>query len=144
MGDENRGSITYENLPNELQGGERVLIDDGKIELCVERCEEKAVVCTVIHGGVVSDRKSINLPNTRLSLPYLSEQDKSDLLFGIAQDMDYIAASFVRSKEDVIALRKFVDYNGGHRIRGQRDEQMPHITQSKDSSAHFSYSPRWA
>ena len=117
LGDGNQASITYEKLPQEVAGGEAILIDDGKIELRVERSEGTRVICTVVHGGMVSDRKSINIPNTRLSLPYLSEQDREDLLFGIEQDVDYIAASFTRSKEDVIALRKFVDYNGGHGIR---------------------------
>lgn len=117
LGDGSQASITYEKLPEEVAGGEAILIDDGRIELRVERSEETRVICTVVHGGVVSDRKSINIPNTRLSLPYLSEQDREDLLFGIEQDVDYIAASFTRSKEDVIALRKFVDYNGGHGIR---------------------------
>lgn len=83
----------------------------------MDSCGRTEVRCTVVHGGVVSNKKSINLPNSRLKLPYLSEQDKSDLLFGISQDVDYIAASFTRSKEDVIALRKFINYNGGHGIR---------------------------
>ncbi len=117
LGDETRASITYRNLPEELSGGESILIDDGKLELRVDSCGGTEVRCTVVHGGVVSNKKSINLPNSRLKLPYLSEQDKSDLLFGISQDVDYIAASFTRSKEDVIALRKFINYNGGHGIR---------------------------
>lgn len=116
-GDATRASITYEKLPGELQGGESILIDDGKLELRVTGCTEHEVLCTVVHGGIVSDRKSINLPNTRLGLPFLSDQDKDDLLFGIAQDVDYIAASFTRSKDDVIAMRKFINYNGGHSIR---------------------------
>ena len=117
LGNAQKASITYENLPQELHGGEAILIDDGKLELRVEAFTDTEIRCTVVHGGVVSDRKSINLPHTRLSLPYLSEQDKSDLLFGISHDVDYIAASFVRSKEDVVALRKFINYNGGHSIR---------------------------
>ena len=117
LGDETRASITYRNRPEELSGGESILIDDGKLELRVDSCGGTEVRCTVVHGGVVSNKKSINLPNSRLKLPYLSEQDKSDLLFGISQDVDYIAASFTRSKEDVIALRKFINYNGGHGIR---------------------------
>ena len=112
-----RASITYRDLPKELRGGERILIDDGKLELQVKQCGEQEICCRVVHGGVVKDRKSINIPLSRLSLPYLSEQDKSDLLFGIEQDVDYVAASFVRSRDDVVALRKFLDYNGGHSIR---------------------------
>ncbi len=116
-GDGERASITYRDLPRELHGGERILIDDGKLELVAESCTETAICCRVVHGGIVRDRKSINIPHSRLSLPYLSEQDQSDLLFGIEQDVDYVAASFTRSRDDVVALRKFLDYNGGHSIR---------------------------
>ena len=116
-GDAHRATITYQNLPKELHGGEAILIDDGKLDLRVESCTDTEIRCTVVHGGIVRNRKSINIPHSRLSLPYLSEQDKSDILFGIEQDVDYIAASFTRSKEDVVALRKFIDYNGGHNIR---------------------------
>ena len=112
-----RASITYRDLPKELHGGETILIDDGKLELQVASCTDREIHCTVVHGGVVRNRKSINVPRSRLSLPYLSEQDKADLLFGIQQDVDYVAASFTRCREDVVALRKFLDYNGGHSIR---------------------------
>lgn len=116
-GDENAVSITYKELPGQLRTGQRILIDDGKIILTVKKQTDFEIVCTVVAGGTLTGRKSINIPNTHLNLPYLSEVDKKDLLFGIEQDIDFIAASFVRSKDDVIALRKFVDYNGGHNIR---------------------------
>ena len=116
-GTSERASITYRDLPKDLKGGERILIDDGKLELRVDHCTESEVHCVVVHGGIVRNRKSINIPHSRLSLPYLSEQDKNDVLFGIQQNVDYIAASFTRNKEDVISLRKFLDYNGGHSIK---------------------------
>ena len=116
-GTSERASITYRDLPKDLKGGERILIDDGKLELRVDHCTESEVHCVVVHGGIVRNRKSINIPHSRLSLPYLSEQDKNDILFGIQQDVDYIAASFTRNKEDVISLRKFLDYHGGHDIK---------------------------
>lgn len=116
MGNSERVSITYKKLPEELNVGNKVLIDDGHIELCVEEIKLGEVVCRVVRGGVVSNHKGVNIPYVHLDMPYLSEQDKADLLFGIEQDVDFIAASFVRSKEDVIALRKFLDYNGGHDI----------------------------
>ncbi len=116
-GDESKAAITYAKLPKEVSVGDRILIDDGKIHLEVTDTTDTDIICRVLHGGVLSNHKSINIPNIRLSLPYLSEQDKQDILFGIEQDVDFIAASFTRCKEDVIALRKFLDYNGGHSIR---------------------------
>ena len=116
-GDHTTAAITYPKLPSEVSIGDRILIDDGKIHLEVTNTTDTQIGCRVLHGGVLSNHKSINIPNIRLSLPYLSEQDKLDLLFGIEQDVDFIAASFTRCKEDVIALRKFLDYNGGHSIR---------------------------
>ena len=79
------------------------MIDDGNIELCVKRCTETDVICQVVRGGRISNHKGINVPNVHLDMPFLSEQDQSDIL-GIENDVDFIAASFVRCKEDVIAL----------------------------------------
>ena len=110
-------SMTYKKLPNQVKKGQTILIDDGKIILSVEECCENAVRCRVLEGGVLKSRKSINIPNTHLDMPYMSEKDESDILFGIEHDVDFVAASFVRSKEDVITLRKFIDYHGGHNIR---------------------------
>ena len=117
LGNAEQAAITYDQLPQELSVGDAILIDDGKLKLVVEELAGTDIRCRVIHGGIISNHKSINIPNVRLSLPYLSEQDKADLLFGIEQDVDFIAASFTRSKEDIIALRKFLNYNGGHNIR---------------------------
>ncbi len=116
-GTEARAAITYGKLTEEVKPKDRILIDDGKIHLQVESVTETDIVCRVIHGGTLSNHKSINVPNVSLSIPYLSEADKADLLFGIENDVDFVAASFTRCKEDVIALRKFLDYNGGHNIR---------------------------
>jgi len=110
-------SITCQNLPQQLHTGDRILIDDGRIHLTVESTTETTILCHVDHGGCLSDHKGINLPGISLDMPYLSEQDKRDILFGIENDVDYIAASFVRRPQDVIDLRKFIDYNGGHQIR---------------------------
>ncbi len=116
-GDENKVSISYKDLPSQVKEGNRILLDDGAIVLKVKSTSETDIVCEVVHGGVLGERKGVNVPYVKLSMPYLSEQDKNDLLFGIENDVDFIAASFVRSKEDVIALRKFLDFNGGHSIR---------------------------
>ena len=110
-------SITYTDLPRQLELGTHILIDDGKIRLVVNEVEDTEIHCTVLHGGKVSNRKSINIPKVHLDLPYLSPADEADLIFGIENDVDFIAASFVRCKEDVVALRKFVNYHGGHKIR---------------------------
>lgn len=110
-------SVTYTKLSSQVQIGQTILIDDGKIILTVEECVENAVHCRVVEGGILKSRKSINIPNTHLEMPYMSEKDEQDILFGIEHDVDFVSASFVRSKEDVITLRKFLDYHGGHSIR---------------------------
>lgn len=116
-GDENEVSITYADLPRQLKKGTRILIDDGKIILTVEQSDDTDLVCRVIEGGVLSSRKSINVPNVSIDMPYMSEKDEQDILFGIKHDVDFVAASFVRRKEDVITLRRFIDYHGGHNIK---------------------------
>ena len=110
-------SVTYCDLPARMQPGYRILVDDGKIHLRVDSVEETEINCTVLAGGELRSRKSINVPMVSLDMPYISEQDKKDILFGIEKDVDFIAASFVRRAEDVIALRKLLDYYGGHDIR---------------------------
>ncbi len=110
-------SVTYADLPSQLKSGNFVLIDDGKVRLEVICVTETEIYCKVISGGIVTDRKGINIPGVSLNMPYLSETDKKDIVFGIENDVDFIAASFVRRKEDVIELRKFIDYHGGHSIR---------------------------
>ncbi len=110
-------SITYKELPSQLVRGNRILVDDGKICLEVKKTTDTDIICKVIEGGILKNKKSINIPNIKLNMTYLSEQDKQDLLFGIENDVDFVSASFVRTKDDAIALRKFLDYNGGHDIR---------------------------
>lgn len=116
-GTEQAVTVTYAGMPAELSEGNSILIDDGNIELCVKCCTETDVICQVVRGGRISNHKGINVPNVHLDMPFLSEQDQSDILFGIENDVDFIAASFVRCKEDVIALRKFVDYHGARDLR---------------------------
>ena len=117
MGDKTRAAITFPDLPRQLYAGVRLLLDDGKVAMTVTDTTETDVVCRVDVGGPLSNHKSINIPNFHIDMPYLSEQDKSDLIFGIEQGVDFVAASFVRCKEDVIGLRKFLDYHGGHDIK---------------------------
>ncbi len=117
VGNSERASITYKDLPPQLPIGQKVLMDDGKIILRVESATDTDIVCTVMEGGVLKTHKSVNVPNVSLTMPYISKADEEDILFGIEMGVDFIAASFVRSAQDVIKLRKFVDFHGGHNIR---------------------------
>lgn len=110
-------SVTYNRLYEDLEVGMRVLIDDGLIEMKVEQIDQKNIVCRVINGGTVSDHKGVNVPDVDLSMPYISEKDREDILFGISQDVDFIAASFVQKKEDIIQLRRLLEKNGGSDIK---------------------------
>ena len=117
LGDETKGAISYADLPRQLKVGNKILVDDGKIALEVESVLNNEIHCIVKNGGVISNHKSINVPYVSLDMEYLSEADKADIIFGINEDVDFIAASFVRRKEDVIELRKFLEYNGGMGIK---------------------------
>jgi len=116
-GDSTICSITYKKLPAELKAGDTVLIDDGKIRMTVEQTTGSDIVCTVKTGGQVSNHKGINVPKVHLHMDFLSPVDKADILFGIEKNVDYIAASFVRSGADVRNLRTFLDSNGGRDIK---------------------------
>ncbi|NLG25930.1 MAG: pyruvate kinase, partial [Clostridiales bacterium] len=116
-GDGRIASFSYAELPKRVSPNTLILIDDGNVAMRVQSIDGPDIHCVVKYGGRLSDHKSINVPSVPLHIPYLSANDQSDILFGIENDVDYIAASFVRSKEDVIALRKFIDYNGGHAIK---------------------------
>ena len=116
-GDESIVSITHMNLPQDLGQQTRILIDDGLVELHVESKTETDIITRVVSGGQISDRKGVNVPGVRFSMPYISEKDKDDVLFGIRSGFDYIAASFVRGAEDVQALRQLLDENGGEHVR---------------------------
>lgn len=104
-GDDKIVSITYKDLPKDLKAGARVLIDDGLVEMRADHVSETDIVCTVLNGGRVSNHKGINVPGTKLSMPFISEQDRSDIIFGIENGFDYIAASFTRSAEDILEIR---------------------------------------
>ena len=109
-------SITYPDLYQDVQAGTSILIDDGLIELRVEQTQEQDILCRVLNDGAVSNHKGINVPDVHLSIPYLSDKDKSDIQFGIEQGVDFIAASFVRTADDVQQLRMLLDENGGAHI----------------------------
>ena len=116
VGNQERVSVTYKNLINNLKVGDHVLINNGLIILEVEKLKAPDAICKVLVGGEVSDKKSMNFPNKVMDHAFLSEQDKKDLLFGIKNDVDFVAASFVSVKKDVEDMRKFLDENGGEDI----------------------------
>lgn len=129
LGDASRVSVTYKNLPQDVKAGDTILIDDGLIGLEVKKIQpvsgakENAdgskpmdIVCTVLNGGMVSNKKGVNVPNVELTMPYISEKDYGDIVFGVENDYDFIAASFVRTADDVLAIRKILEEKGGEGI----------------------------
>ena len=116
VGDETRVSVTYENLIDELRVGDRILVNNGLVIFEVTALSGSDAVCRVIAGGELSDKKSMHFPNKVLNQEYLSEQDKSDLLFGIENNVDFVAASFVSRKSDILAIRNFLNENCGEDI----------------------------
>ncbi|MCI5604449.1 MAG: pyruvate kinase [Clostridia bacterium] len=115
-GDETRVSITYNDLPKDVKAGTHILIDDGLIDMEVISIKSNRIVCEVKNGGVISNKKGVNVPNVSLSMPYMSQKDIDDILFGIEQDVDFIAASFVRSADDVMEVKHLLERNGGSDI----------------------------
>ncbi len=115
-GDNTRVSVNYSGLANDLAVGDRVLVNNGLVIFRVSEISGRDVICEVIAGGELSNRKSMSFPNKVLKKEYLSEQDKEDLLFGIQNGVDFVAASFVSSKQDVIDLKNFLAQNGGDSI----------------------------
>ncbi|WP_308783160.1 pyruvate kinase [uncultured Blautia sp.] len=113
QGDEERVSITYKELYKDVKPGDSILIDDGLIGLEVEEIEGSDIHCVVINGGIVSNKKGINLPGVSVNMPFISQKDREDILFGIQEEFDFIAASFTRTADDVLEIRKILDENGG-------------------------------
>lgn len=118
LGNDKEVSVSYQNLPQDVEKGSRILLDDGLIELRVTDIKDGTdIVCSVINSGKISDRKGVNLPGTRISMPYLSETDKNDILFGIKEQFDFIAASFVRTPQDILDIRQVLTQNNGRSIK---------------------------
>lgn len=112
MGTAEKASITYKNLKNDISVGTTILIDDGLIEMQVEEIRGEEIICRVINGGFVSNHKGVNVPGAVLSMPYINETDRGDILFGIEMGYEFIAASFARCKEDILELRQILDAHG--------------------------------
>ncbi|QBQ39984.1 pyruvate kinase [Sphingobacterium psychroaquaticum] len=117
IGDEKRIYITYENFPNDVKENEIILLDDGKLQLRVLSTNHKdSVICEVVHGGVLTSRKGVNLPNTKVSIPSLTEEDLDNLNFALDNGADWIAMSFVRSAEDIVQCKEIIKAKGSHAL----------------------------
>ena len=117
LGTKEKMSISYKQLPYDITDGDRILIDDGLIETIVLSHTETDIVCEVQNSGVVSNRKGINVPGVRLSMPYLSEQDKQDILFGAEVGFDFVAASFTRTGEDIESVKAILSKTASPNIK---------------------------
>ena len=117
IGDEKIASITYKELPKDIKKGDSILIDDGLIELRVESVTGDEIHTRVVNGGFIKSKKGVNVPNVKLRLPSLTEKDIADLKFGVKEDIDFVAASFVRTKEDVLNIRSVLESEGMYNIQ---------------------------
>ena len=116
-GDSSIASVSYKELPNDVKVDSRILIDDGLVELRVDKIEDTEIYTTVSNGGTISSRKGVNVPGIHLNLPALTQRDKEDIRFGVENDIDFIAASFVRSRNDVLEIRKVLEDAGNFDIK---------------------------
>ncbi|HEY0829441.1 MAG TPA: pyruvate kinase [Bacilli bacterium] len=115
LGDVDRISVTYKNLPRVVHTGSTILIDDGLIELRVEEVHGEEIKCRIVNGGQLKSTKGMNVPGVNIDLPGITEKDMKDIIFGIEQDIDFIAASFVRKASDVLEIRELLErYNASH------------------------------
>ena len=116
LGTAERFSITHADLINDVQVGDTILLDDGYVELRINAIDED-IVCTIINDGYVKDRRGVNVPGSILSMPFLSEKDKNDIIWGAEQGVDFVATSFTRRPEDVIEVRALLDAHGGEHVQ---------------------------
>jgi pyruvate kinase len=113
IGDDNRIYITYETFPQDVQPNEIILLDDGKIQMrVIETNRTDTVVCEIVHGGILTSRKGVNLPNTKVSIPSLTEEDLENLKYALDWDVDWIGLSFVRTGQDIIELKRIIAASG--------------------------------
>ncbi len=110
-------SITYKDLPQDVQAGGTIMLDDGLIKLRIEKVTDTDITCTVLNSGKIKTKKGVNVPGVHLSMPYLSQRDRDDIIFGVQQGFDFIAASFVRTAQDVYDIRNLLnEYDSNIRI----------------------------
>lgn len=139
VGDASKVTVSYKNLYQDVVVGTRILLDDGLIELHVTEIKGKDIVCKIINGGKLGNRKGVNIPGAHLKLPALKEKDIQDLKDGARVGFDYVAASFVRNKDDVLAVRKVLDENGGKDVKIickiENQEGIDNVEEIIDNSA---------
>lgn len=117
IGTAEKFSINYSNLAQDVKVNDNLLVDDGKLTLKVINIKGHVITCQALNTHTIKDRRAINIPNVKLSLPFICDKDKADLIFGCQQQVDFVAASFVCSKENILAIRKVLDENGGKHIQ---------------------------
>ncbi|AVQ86030.1 pyruvate kinase [Plesiomonas shigelloides] len=117
IGNKDRVAVTYDGFAADLKEGDTVLVDDGLIGMKVTAVTDKEVICTVLNNGDLGENKGVNLPGVSIQLPALAEKDKRDLVFGCEQGVDFVAASFIRKRDDVLAIREHLKAHGGEKIQ---------------------------
>ena len=117
LGNEGIVSISYKELVHDVKPGDSILIDDGLIGMKVSKVTEKEIYCVVENGGTISNKKGINVPGVSLSMPFISQKDYDDIVFGIEEGFDYIAASFTRTADDILAIRRILEEKGCQHIK---------------------------
>lgn len=132
LGNQEKVTITYKNLKDDIDVGTTILIDDGLIEMVVDEIDEADIICTVVNGGPISNHKGVNVPGAVLSMPYISDVDRSDIMFGCDMGFDFIAASFVRCREDILEVRKILDEHNSHMKIIAKIENMQGIRNLED------------
>ena len=121
VGDETRGYINYDGLNTDVSAGNRILIDDGLIELVVKEVNGPDIVCEVVNGGELGEKKGVNVPNVKIKLPALTDKDKEDIRFGIKQGFDFIAASFVRTADCIREIKDMLEEAGSSHEGDRQD-----------------------
>ncbi|MDE9551768.1 pyruvate kinase PykF [Xenorhabdus bovienii] len=117
IGNQECVAVTYAGLPADLKPGNTILVDDGLIAMTVKSVTETEVICEVLNNGDLGENKGVNLPNVAINLPALAEKDKQDLIFGCEQGVDFVAASFIRKRSDVLEIRDHLKAHGGEHIQ---------------------------
>ncbi|MFZ7132191.1 MAG: pyruvate kinase [Eubacteriales bacterium] len=117
LGDQNRVAVTYNKLPQEIKNGDTILADDGLLQFKVNKIDAINIYCTVENGGELKNNKSLNFPDTNIQLPAITQKDIDDIVMGIHEDIDLIAASFIRKREDVLEIRRILEENNGEHIQ---------------------------
>ncbi len=117
IGNSERVAVTYPGFASDLKIGNTVLVDDGLIGMRVIKVTESEVICNVLNNGILGENKGVNLPGVSIQLPALAEKDKLDLIFGCEQGIDFVAASFIRKRSDILEIRKYLQNYGGHQIQ---------------------------